>query len=83
MWVLLHWLRAVMLSGELEGGYVGAPTGSLYASTCFKHYVLITRRSKLYYTASGIITPVGGRPMHRLNLCTGWPPTGVMLPDAV
>jgi len=26
MWVLLHWLRAVMLSGELEGGYVGAPT---------------------------------------------------------
>ena len=26
MWVLLHWLRALMLSGELEGGYVGAPT---------------------------------------------------------
>ena len=47
--------------------------------------VLIIRRSKLYYTASGIITPVGGRPVHRssLNLCTGWPPTGVMIPDAV
>ena len=29
--------------------------------------VLITRRSKLYYTASGIITPVGGRPVHRLR----------------
>ena len=29
--------------------------------------MLIIRRSKLYYTASGIITPVGGRPMH---LCT-------------
>ena len=28
----------------------------LYASTCFEHYVLIVRRSKLYYTASGIIT---------------------------
>jgi len=28
----------------------------LYASTCFKHYVLINRRSKLYYTASGIVT---------------------------
>jgi len=27
----------------------------------------------LYYTASGIITPVGGRPVH--NLCTGRPPT--------
>ena len=28
----------------------------LYACTCFEHYVLIVRRSKLYYTASGIIT---------------------------
>jgi len=41
----------------------------------------------LYYTASGIITPVGGRPMHRLreesslNLCIGWP--CVTVPDAV
>ena len=31
---------------------------------------------------------VGGHPVHRLrenslNLCTGWPPTGVMIPDAV
>ena len=26
------------------------------ASTCFEHYVFIIRRSKLYYTASGIIT---------------------------
>jgi len=31
------------------------------------HYVLIIRRSKLYYTASGIVTPVGGRPVHRLR----------------
>jgi len=44
---------------------------------------------KIVYTASGIITPVGGRPVHRLreesslNLCTGRPPTGVMIPDAV
>ena len=29
--------------------------------------MLIIRRSKLYYTASGIITPVGGRPVHRLK----------------
>jgi len=29
--------------------------------------VLIIRRSILYYTASGIITPVGGRPVHRLR----------------
>ena len=37
----------------------------LYASTSFEHYVLIIRRSKLYYTASGIVTlcrwPSGAR----------------------
>ena len=38
-----------------------------HAFKCFEHYVLIVRRSKLYYTASGIITPVGGRPVHRLR----------------
>jgi len=47
--------------------------------------VLIIRGSKLYYTASGIVTPVGGRPVHRLREdCT---PDGhlqsVMIPDAV
>ena len=36
----------------------------LHVSTCFEHYVLIVRRSKLYYTASGIVTPVGARPVH-------------------
>ena len=51
-----------------------------HASTCFEHHVLIVRRSKLYYTASGIITPVRGRLVHSLredslNLCTGRPPT--------
>ena len=29
--------------------------------------MLIIRRSKLYYTASGTITPVGGRPVRRLR----------------
>jgi len=38
-----------------------------HASTCFKHHVLIIRRSKLYYTASGIITLIDGRPVHRLR----------------
>ena len=28
---------------------------------------LIIRRSKLYYTASGIITPIGGRQVHTLR----------------
>jgi hypothetical protein len=33
----------------------------------FRAHVLIVRRSKLFDTASGIITPIGGRPMHRLR----------------
>jgi len=41
-----------------------------------------------YYTAYGIITPVGGRPVRKmrhdsLNLRTGRPPTGVTIPYAV
>ena len=60
-----------------------------HASTCFEHYMLIIRRSKFYYTASGIITLIGGCPVHKLredsslNLCTGRPPIGVMIPEAV
>ena len=38
-----------------------------HASTCFEHYVLIVSRSKVYYTASGTITTIGGRPVHRLR----------------
>jgi len=30
-----------------------------HASTCFEHHVLIIRRSKFYYTASRIMTPIG------------------------
>jgi len=50
--------------------------------------VSIISRSELYYKASGIITPIGGRPVHRLredslNLRTGRPPTGAMIPEAV
>ena len=38
-----------------------------HVSTCFEHYVLIVRTSKFYYTASGIVTPIGGRPVHGLR----------------
>ena len=31
----------------------------------FRAHVLIVRRAKLYYTVSGIITPIGGRPVHQ------------------
>ena len=37
------------------------------ASTCFEHHVFIIRRSKLHYTASGIITNIGGPPVHRFR----------------
>jgi len=33
----------------------------------FRAHVLIIRRSKLHYTVSGIITPTGGRLVHRLR----------------
>ena len=39
----------------------------LYVSTCFEHYVLIIKGSKLYYTTSGIVKPVADRPVHRLR----------------
>jgi len=32
----------------------------------FRAHVLIIRRSKLHYTASGIITPIGGRLVHEI-----------------
>jgi len=39
--------------------------------------VLIIRKSKLYYTASGIVTPVGSRPVHRLREDSA----GFVIPD--
>ena len=45
--------------------------------------MLIVRGSKLYYTASGIITPIGGRPVHRLREDSLNLATGMMIPDAV
>ena len=50
-----------------------------HASTCFEHHVLIMRRLKLYYTASGIITLIGVI-ITPIGVMT---PTGVMTPEAV
>jgi len=59
----------------------------LYVSTRFEHYVLIIRRSKLYYTASDY-HHAGGRPVHRLRedwLCSAHRTAtySLMIPDAV
>ena len=34
--------------------------------------MFIVRRAKLYYTVSGIITSIGGRPVHILSLSDRW-----------
>ena len=49
----------------------------------FRAHVLIVRRSKLHYTASGIITPIGGHLVHRLREDCRRPPIGVMIPESV
>jgi len=36
----------------------------------YRIHVLIIRRSKLYYTVSGIITPIGGRPARDEHMCS-------------
>jgi len=36
----------------------------------FRVHVLIIRRSKLHYTTSGIITPIGGHLVHEMATCT-------------
>ena len=58
---------ALLVIDQLNAQILDLIISLLYSSTCFEHYVLITRWSKLYYTASGIITPVGGRPVRRLR----------------
>ena len=37
------------------------------ASTCFENMCSSSGGQKLYYTVSGIITPIGGCPVHRLT----------------
>ena len=53
----------------------------------FRAHVLIVRRAKLYYTASGIVNtcrwPSRAQIESSLNLCTGRPPIGVMIPETV
>jgi len=54
-----------------------------HASTCFEHNVRIVRRSKLYCTASGIITPIGVGVMMYYTASGIITPIGVMIPEAV
>ena len=57
-------LSIILVINQLNAQNLVFIISLLYASKCFEHYVLIIRRSKLYCTASSIVTPVGGRPVH-------------------
>ena len=64
--VLLTVLLSIFISviNQLDAQIFCFTVSLIHASTCFEH-VLIIRRSKLHYTASGIITPIGGRLVHQ------------------
>ena len=49
-------IHVILVTDQLNAKNYCFIISLLYSSTCFEHYVLIIRRSKLYYTASGIIT---------------------------
>ena len=80
----VHLSIFILVINQLDAQNFCFTISLFHASTCFEHNVFIIWRSKFYYTASGIITPVGGRPVHRLredflSLNTGQPPIGVMI----
>jgi len=50
----------ILVINQLEAQNVCFTISLFHVSTCFEHHVLIIRRSTLHYTASGIVTPIGG-----------------------
>jgi len=78
VFLTVHLCIFIFVINQLDAQNFCFTINLFHASTCFEHHVLIIRRSKLYYTASGMIT-----------LC-GWPsrapdghPQNVMIPAAV
>ena len=60
----VHLSIFILVINQLDAQNFFFAISLFHASTCFEHHVLIIRRSKLYYTASSIIIPTGGRPVH-------------------
>jgi len=60
-------VRFISVINQLDAQSFCFTISLFHASTCFERYVLIIRRSKLHHTASGIITPIGGRLVHMLR----------------
>jgi len=46
----------ISVINQLDAQNICFTISLFHASTCFEHHVLIISRSKLHYTASGIIT---------------------------
>ena len=61
----MHLSIFILVINQLDAQTFCFRVSLFHDSTCFEHHVLIIRRSKLYYTASGIITPIGGRPVNK------------------
>ena len=62
-----HLMLFILVINQLDAQNFCFSISLFHASTCFEHHVLIVRRSKLYHIASGIITHMGGRPVHGLR----------------
>ena len=55
----VHLSIFILVINQLDAQIFCFTVSFFHDFTCFEHHVLIIRRSKLYYTASGIITSVG------------------------
>ena len=62
------WKKLILVINQIYAQNFCFTISLFHASTCFEHHVLNIRRSKLYYTASDIITPIDDRPVHRLRV---------------
>jgi len=61
----VHLSIFILVINQLDAQHFCFTISLFHASTCFEHNVLIIRRSKLYYTVSGIVTHLGERPCAR------------------
>ena len=64
----VHLSIFILVINQLDAQNFCFTISLFHACTCYEHHALIVRRSKLYHTASGIITPIGGRLVHRLRV---------------
>ena len=69
-WHNIYNQLCILVINQLDAQNFCFTISLFHASTCFEHHVLIVSRLKLYYTASGIIISIRGRPVHRTATCS-------------